>query len=300
MAYWGAAMTYNHPFWDPPSNEDLSAAWALVQKGLKVSKMSPRETMYLDAVAALYKDAGAGSSKSERDQAYLAAMKAAADKYPDDETRLFYGQMLLSTMPEGQVDDEIQPVVANILEEIYSRKPTHPGVLHYLTHVYDDPVNAAKRPRRSAGLRQIRCGRPPRAPHAFAHLRAARAMGGGGGGERERVAHLRRGCEAAPENTAHTGDFHALNYLQYAYIQLGRYRDAKRVTNIFQAEYDGMADKTNCAGYALVAGKARQRANDFRTPRSRGLWILRYIGALPDRDRGLAEFLEDSAGRPLT
>ena len=34
MAYWGAAMTYNHPFWDPPTNEDLSAAWALVQKGL--------------------------------------------------------------------------------------------------------------------------------------------------------------------------------------------------------------------------------------------------------------------------
>ena len=79
-----------------------------------------------------------------RDQAYLATMKAAADKFPDDETRLFYGQMLLSTMPEGQVDDEIQPVVANILEEIYSRKPTHPGVLHYLTHVYDDPVNAEK------------------------------------------------------------------------------------------------------------------------------------------------------------
>ena len=73
MAYWGAAMTYNHPFWDPPTNEDLSAAWALVQKGLKASEMSPREKMYLDAVAALYKDAGANSPKQERDQAYLDA-----------------------------------------------------------------------------------------------------------------------------------------------------------------------------------------------------------------------------------
>src|SRR5215831_12564806 len=32
MAYWGAAMTYNHPFWDPPSQADEAAAWALVQK----------------------------------------------------------------------------------------------------------------------------------------------------------------------------------------------------------------------------------------------------------------------------
>ena len=31
MAYWGAAMTYNHPFWDAPTSNDLSAAWALVQ-----------------------------------------------------------------------------------------------------------------------------------------------------------------------------------------------------------------------------------------------------------------------------
>src|SRR5450755_2543490 len=40
MAYWGAAMTYNHPFWDPPSQADETAAWALVQEGLR-----PRETL---------------------------------------------------------------------------------------------------------------------------------------------------------------------------------------------------------------------------------------------------------------
>ena len=35
MAYWGAAMSYNHPFWDPPSQNDEAAGWALVQKGLR-------------------------------------------------------------------------------------------------------------------------------------------------------------------------------------------------------------------------------------------------------------------------
>ena len=49
-AYWGAAMTYNHPFWDPPTTQDLSAAWPLVQKGQKASKKSPREIAAVEAL----------------------------------------------------------------------------------------------------------------------------------------------------------------------------------------------------------------------------------------------------------
>ena len=45
MAYWGAAMTYNHPFWDPPTQADEAAAWALVQKGLSAATSSPRERL---------------------------------------------------------------------------------------------------------------------------------------------------------------------------------------------------------------------------------------------------------------
>src|SRR5215469_15187363 len=73
MAYWGAAMTYNHPFWDAPTQADEQSAWALVQKGMKAKKKSPREEMYIDAVAALYRDAGAGM-KSDRDMAYMNTM----------------------------------------------------------------------------------------------------------------------------------------------------------------------------------------------------------------------------------
>src|SRR6516225_9740083 len=75
MAYWGAAMTYNHPFWDAPTQTDEQSAWALVQKGMKAKKKSPREAMYIDAVAALYREGGAGK-KSDRDKAYLNTMTA--------------------------------------------------------------------------------------------------------------------------------------------------------------------------------------------------------------------------------
>ena len=265
MAYWGAAMTYNHPFWDAPTPEDLSAAWALVQKGMQASKKTPREKMYLDAVAALYKDAGAGSSKSERDQAYLAAMKATVDMYPDDETRLFYAQMLLSTMPEGVVDPEIQPVVANILEEIYSRKPTHPGVLHYLTHVYDDPVNAEK------GLAAARAygksaASVPHAHHMPSHIFSRLGLWEESAASNENAWRI---SEADVQRAGESGeqrDFHALNYLQYAYIQMGRYRDAKRLTDIFKAQYDALTNKTTAPDTPLLQAKHVKGRTIFALP----------------------------------
>src|SRR6516225_10726725 len=99
MAYWGAAMTYNHPFWDPPTPADERAAWALVQKGMSAQEASPREKLYLAAVAALYKDGGAGT-KSVRDQSYRDAMAIIYAKYPDNETALFYGLSILGAIPE--------------------------------------------------------------------------------------------------------------------------------------------------------------------------------------------------------
>src|SRR6266705_3316725 len=265
MAYWGAAMTYNHPFWDPPTQEDLAAAWALVQKGMKATKMNPRETMYLDAVAALYKDAGVGSTKAQRDEAYLAAMKATVDKYPDDETKLFYGQMLLSTMPEGMVDDDIQPVVANILEEIYARKPNHPGVLHYLTHVYDDPINAEK------GLPAARAyaksaAAVPHAHHMPSHIFARLGFWEESAAANENAWRISEAdVKMAAEHGGHR-DFHALNYLQHAYLQMGRYRDAKRLTEIFKAEYDGLKNKQTAPDTPLLQAKHIKGRTIFGLP----------------------------------
>ena len=101
IAYWGAAMTYNHPFWDAPSAADETAGWSLAQKGLAAKEMSPREKLYLNAVAALFKDASAGP-KTARDEGYRDAMAAAYASFPDDETKLFYGLAILGAVKEGR------------------------------------------------------------------------------------------------------------------------------------------------------------------------------------------------------
>jgi predicted Zn-dependent protease len=266
MGYWGAAMTYNHPFWDAPTREDESAAWALVQKGKQTTKKTPREEMYLDAVAALYKDAGAGS-KSERDEAYKNAMKAVYEKYPDDEVKLFYGLSILGTIKEGTPGFDRQAVAAKLFEEVYAKKPEHPGGLHYLIHVYDDPEHAVD------GLKAARAyakaaAAVPHAQHMPSHIFTRL------GYWEESAAANENAWRTSEDDVKRAGesgeyrDFHSLNYLQYAYLQLGRYRDAKRVTDMIKAEYEALPNKKT----ALDTPELQARHVRGRT-----------IYALPDR-----------------
>jgi hypothetical protein len=270
MAYWGAAMTYNHPFWAAPTPADESAAWALAQRGLQAIHKSPREQLYLAAVAALYDAAGTGV-KSARDAAYNAAMAATYAQYQDDETKLFYGLSMLGTVKEGTKGFGRQEVAAKLFEEVYANNPEHPGVLHYLIHVYDDPVHAAD------GLKAARAyaktaAAVPHAQHMPSHIFTRLGYWEESAATNENAW---RTSEADVKRAGESGeyrDFHTLNYLQYAYLQLGRYRDARRVTGIIQAQYDVLAKKTTAPD-----------TPDLEARHVRG----RTIYALPDRDAPL-------------
>jgi tetratricopeptide (TPR) repeat protein len=240
MAYWGAAMTYNHPFWDPPSQADEAAAWELVKKGMSAKKASPREKLYLAAVAALYKDAGAGP-KPARDECYREAMATLYARYPDDETKLFYGLSILGAIPEGAKGFDRQGRAAQLFEEVYAHHPDHPGVLHYLIHAYDDPEHA------QLGLKAARAyakaaAAVPHALHMPSHIFTRLGYWD------ESAATNFRGWEVseadvnrARESGAYR-DFHNLNYLEYAYIQLGRYRDAQHTVDIIAEQYKALPD----------------------------------------------------------
>ena len=139
-----------------------TAAWAHAQKGLAARSQNDREHMYLLAVAALYKDGGAGHEAS-RDEAYREQMAATYAKYQDDETKLFYGLAILGNIREGAKGFEMQGRAVELFESVYARDKQHPGVLHYLIHAYDDPVHA------EAGLAAARTYAKTAAavPHAY-------------------------------------------------------------------------------------------------------------------------------------
>ena len=266
MAYWGAAMTYNHPFWDPPSQADEKAAWALVQKGLSALEASDREKLYLAAVAGLYRDAGAGN-KSTRDQSYRDAMAAAYVLYPDDETALFYGLSILGAIPEGAQGFAQQEQAAKLFEGVYTRHPDHPGVLHYLIHAYDDPVHAEQGLRAARAYAQAAAA-VPHALHMPSHIFTRLGYWD------ESAATNLKGWEVSEADVRRAGesgayrDFHNLTYLEYAYIQLGRFRDAQHMVDIVTAQYQVLPEK-----------KTAPDTPDLESRHVRG----RTIYAVPDR-----------------
>ena len=241
MAYWGAAMTYNHPFWDPPSPTDETAAWALVQKGILAHESSAREKLYLAAVAALYKNGGAGT-KSGRDQNYRNAMAATYAQFPDDETTLFYGLSILGAVAEGSQGYEQQAQAAKLFEEVYARHPDHPGALHYLIHAYDDPEHAQMGLQAARAYAQAAAA-VPHALHMPSHIFTRL------GYWEESAATTLRGWEISESDVKRAGesgayrDFHNLGYLAYAYIQLGRYHDAQHAVDIIAAQYQALPNK---------------------------------------------------------
>jgi hypothetical protein len=99
-----------------------------------------------------------------RVQAYLNAMEALAQKYPNDgEAQIFYALMLNVAASPNDKTYAKQLEGAAILEPIVRCQPRHPGVAHYLIHLYDTPALAPRwldAARRYAAI-------APAAPHAL-------------------------------------------------------------------------------------------------------------------------------------
>lgn len=141
MAYWGEAMTYNHPIW---MQQDLQAARSVLQKFAaspaerRAKVKTDREKQYLETVEILYGD----GTKEQRDFLYAEAMEKLHTNYPDDvDATAFYGLSILGTAHAGR-NITTYMRSAGLLEEAWTTNQDHPGLLHYLIHSYDDPTHA--------------------------------------------------------------------------------------------------------------------------------------------------------------
>jgi len=141
MAYWGEAMTHNHPIWD---RQDLPAARSVLLKLGSTAEQrlaatdDPREQAYLTSLEILY---GEGS-KTERDQAYARHLEQMALMFPDDpEVQLFYALSLFG-VSAGVRDIPAYMLSTALAQNVFSTNPQHPGAAHYLIHGVDDPDHA--------------------------------------------------------------------------------------------------------------------------------------------------------------
>lgn len=142
MAYWGEAMTHNHPLWreqDYDSGNTILSELAPTPSERITKAATELEKDFIGAVNILY---GKGN-KAERDSSYAAYMQTLYQKYPgNEEVTAFYS---LSLIGWGMVDRNtaLFEKAADIAKEVLAKNPKHPGALHYVIHAYDDPGHAA-------------------------------------------------------------------------------------------------------------------------------------------------------------
>src|SRR5439155_24680149 len=162
IAYWGIALSL---LWNPhtvPPAKNLAEGAAAIAKGQSVGAKSQRERDYLDALAVMYADYEKVDHRT-RLQAYAKSMEQLAQRYPsDDEAQIHYALALNTSASPADKTYASQLRGAEILEPIALRQPQHPGVSHYLIHLYDYPPIAEKG--LDAARRYAKIA--PAAPHA--------------------------------------------------------------------------------------------------------------------------------------
>lgn len=223
MAYWGEAMTYNHPIWNERDRDKAVAALnklAPTPEQRLQKAATQREKDFLQAVEILFED----GAKKERDLAYAEAMEQMHRKYPDDlEVSSFYALALLGTS-ENSRDIPTYMKAAAVAEEVFAKNPQHPGAVHYLIHSYDDPVHAP------LGLRAARVYAKiaPSAVHAL-HMPSHIFLALGMWDDVE-------SCNDASWKASKFNSYHAAHWLEYAYLQQGRFREARELLNKVESE----------------------------------------------------------------
>lgn len=261
VAAWGiAAIMMSNPLAGiGPSPEWAERGKAAVEEGRKIGAKTQRERDYIEAVAAYYED-WANRPEKTRQLNRAKAFETLAARYPDDdEAQIFYALYLSGTQTLDDQTYKAYLAAAEILEKQFAKYPDHPGAAHYLIHSYDAPPIASK------GLNAARryASIAPAAPHAL-HMPShifTRV-----GYWEDSAATNTRSAAAAKANKEFEEQLHAMDYLVYAYLQMGRDADAKRVVD----------EIPSVTGFNTLrfAGPYGQSASPARYAVERGDWKL--------------------------
>ena len=272
MAYWGVAMSNFHPLWEAPNRTQLEKGTKILNIAKSLEQTS-REHDYLNAIRAFYGD-WENTDHETRAIRFEEKMKAICEKYKDDkEAAIFYALALDASADPKDGTHKNQKEAGAILEALFVDQPNHPGIAHYIIHSYDYPELAGlalPTARRYASIAPASAHAQHMPSHIFTRL---------GLWEESIKSNLNSTSSALcyEESTNIKGhwdeELHGMDYLVYAYLQLGDNRHAEE-----QLDYLNSFDKTFPenfkVAYASAAIPARialenrnwKRAADIQAP----------------------------------
>lgn len=263
MAYWGEAMSYNHPLWaqlDLPAARKALERLAPTLDGRLAKARTEKEKAFLGAVNQLFYAPG---DKLARDNAYSAAMARMYERWPDDdEVDVFYALSLLGTVRPGDKGFRRQALAASICMKVFQENPDHPGAAHFIIHAFDDPDHAIL----ALPAARVYAKIAPAAPHALhmpSHIFVQLGMW------QDVVASNVVAYKAAEDLIAKMHlpegreDFHTLSWLEYANLMLGKFDDAQNNLDLAKQAVErnpknpniGQQYHTMLARYILESGK---------------------------------------------
>jgi hypothetical protein len=283
MAHWGIALT----LMDNPHNaiprQNLAPGLAAIQKAKAMGAKTERERDYIDALALMYVDHDK-LSHVQRIRAFRDAQAKMAAKYPDDdEAQIAYAITLNTSADLNDKTYAQQSKGAEILEPLSKRLPQHPGVTHYLIHLYDYPATAQKG--LDAANRYAKIA--PAAPHAQhmpSHIYTRV------GYWKESIDSNIASVKAAKAEKSVGNYLHAQDYMVYAHLQLGQDKEARAVMDDMMKETEFKAT-VFAADYALAASPARYAAERGDWKAAAQLQVrpnaFGYVTAMPHFARAL-------------
>jgi hypothetical protein len=232
IAHWGIAMSIWHQLWNQPDAATIKRGNDEVKNARSLHPKTDRERDYITAMDEFYR--GKRRDYHDRASTYCQAMATTHQDYPDDrEAASFYALSLLASEPDNDTTFANRKQAAAILEKLFAVEPHHPGVAHYLIHSYDKPQLAQLGLPAARGYAQI----APAAPHALhmpSHIFAR--LGLWQDDINSNLASIAASRKTAAMHMGGEGhQFHAMDFLVYAYLQSGREADAQRVIDEVKA-----------------------------------------------------------------
>jgi hypothetical protein len=225
-----------------------AAASDAIERARTAGPRTEREGDYLDAVSAYYQDA-ANRPEKERQRSRAAAYEALSAKYPDDdEAQIIFALYLAATQEASDKTFSVYKRSAEILEPLLTQHPDHPGIVHYLIHVYDAPPLAADGLVAARAYARI----APDSPHAL-HMPSHIFTRVGAWPESADT--NTKAMQSAAKDADANEEMHATDYRVYADLQMAKDAEAKAI--IDNAPATGFDPARHTAPYAKAAIAAR-------------------------------------------
>ena len=198
MAYWGEAMTYNHPLWRQQDYEKGQAALAkLAETSAERQKLaqSELEKDFIQSMEIMY---GSDGNKKQRDSLYSKHLEQMYTKHKGDhEVAAFYALSLLGAVKVGRDETAYEMGARVALSAAFSYSKVAADATHAL--------------------------------HMPSHIFVA--VGMWDEVVKSNIASWEASVESVKRDTAakNFGSYHALHWLMYGLLQKGRFDEAKQI-----------------------------------------------------------------------